>query len=111
MKRKRTLREIEHLFPKIKGAAQEALGERLGEVILYGSFARNQATEDSDIDIAVILRDDCNAGEAMSKLNDVISDLGLEFNELISILPLCRKEIENSKWPLYGSLREQGLKL
>ena len=111
MKKKRSIKEIEHLFPKIKDHIREIFRDRLHEVILYGSFANNQATSDSDIDIAVILKDDRPANEDREKLNDFISDLGLEANELISILPLCAKEIENSKWPLYSSLREHGIRL
>ena len=111
MKRKRTIKEIEHLFPRIKVCLREIFGDRLEEIILYGSFAKNQATEDSDIDLAVILKDGCESKTERERVNDIISDIGLEANELISILPLCAKEIEKSKWPLYGSLQEQGLRL
>ena len=111
MKKKRNIKEIEYLFPKIKGFIQEIFGDRLSEVLLYGSFADNRATDDSDIDIAVILKDDRRVEAEQKKLNDFIAELGLESNELISILPLCSKEIENSKWPLYESLQESGIRL
>ena len=111
MKKKRSIKEIEHLFPKIKNYIGEIFKDRLQAVILYGSFANNQATSDSDIDIAVILKDGQPANEELQKINDFISDLGLETNELISILPICAKEIQNSNWPLYSSLQENGIRL
>ncbi len=111
MQKRRSIREIEGLFPKIKSYLQEVFGERLGSVILYGSFAKNRANKNSDIDIAVILKENGEISAELKAVNNFISDLGLEYNELITILPLSLTEVENSRWPLYQSLREEGLRL
>lgn len=48
---KSTLNEITN---KVVKAAKESLGEKLDKVILYGSYARGDYNEESDIDIMVI---------------------------------------------------------
>lgn len=111
MRKNRGIKEIDHLFPKIKEYLRKVYGDKLEAIILYGSFAKNKATEDSDIDIAIILKEDINPSKEVDKINDFISDLGLEYNEFITILPLSLQEVENSIWPLYRSLHKEGIRL
>lgn len=111
MKKRRNIEEIKHLFPLIKKYLKKVYGERLEATVLYGSFAKNKATGDSDIDIAVILKDGVNANAKIDKVNDFISDLGLKYNELITILFLSSYEVKGSIWPLYKSLQEEGIRL
>jgi len=111
MRKNRNIKEIDHLFPKIKEYLRKVYGDKLEAIILYGSFAKNKATEDSDIDIAIILKEDINPSKEVDKINDFISDLGLEYNEFITILPLSLQEVENSIWPLHRSLRKEGIRL
>ncbi len=49
---------INKITSDFKLAMQKLYGERLENVILYGSYARNEQTEDSDIDLLVALKDD-----------------------------------------------------
>ncbi len=44
------------LFKKLVPAVREIYGDNLLKIILYGSVARNTATEDSDIDIAFLVK-------------------------------------------------------
>jgi len=41
---------------ELKGRLQEAAGDRLQAVIVYGSRARGQASPDSDLDVAAIVQ-------------------------------------------------------
>jgi len=107
--KKRSLKEIEHFLPQIKRYLKRVYGNRLESVILYGSFAKNQATEDSDIDIAIILKGKVNTLKEMDKINDFINNIELEYDELITILPISSNEIKNSIWPLYKSLKKEGI--
>jgi len=111
MKKKRSIKEINHLFPKIKEYLKKVYGNKLEAIIIYGSFANNKANEDSDIDIAIILKEKINPAKEVCRVVDFISDLGLEHDELITVLPLSLQEVENSIWPLYRSLREKGIRL
>lgn len=110
MKVKRTIKNIKDLLPKIRELLERIYGDRLMEVFLYGSFARNKAMKESDIDIAVVIRGRVNKTKEIDKIYDVLYDLMLETGELISVNPLSDEEIKNSIWPLYYHIRTEGIK-
>jgi len=111
MKGNRMIKEIEHLLPQIRNILKKIYGDRLVDIILYGSFAKNNATKESDIDIAVVLKGRINKSIEIDKIYDMLYDLMLETGELISIYPLSTKEIINSTWPLYHYIRTEGIKI
>ena len=108
---KRTRQQIEDLLPRIRKIIERIYGDRLMEVILYGSFARNTSTEDSDIDIAVLLKGRVDKVKEIDRIGDAIYDLMLETGELISVYPVSEHEFKNSVWPLYYHIRTQGIKI
>lgn len=111
MEKKRTRREIKHLLPRIRKLLESIYGNRLVNVILYGSFARNEANKESDIDIAVVLKGPVDKSKEIDLIYDELYDLMLETCELISVFPLSEEEIENSSWPLYYHIRTEGVKI
>jgi len=111
MRGNRMIREIEHLLPQIKALLKNIYGDRLADIILYGSFAKNNATKESDIDIAVVLKGRVNKSREIDKIYDVLYDLMLETGELISIYPLSDEEIRDSTWPLYYYIKTDGIRI
>ncbi|MFC0238991.1 nucleotidyltransferase family protein [Rhodopseudomonas telluris] len=64
------------------------------QIVLFGSRARGDFTEDSDFDLCVILRDDIPAGVfTPATLWAQVADLGLT----IQIVPLRRSRFEAAK--------------
>ena len=76
------------IIQKVKSKLQDLYGEKLVDVILFGSQARGDSASDSDIDVAVILNKEFNKYEEIDGIVDAIYDISLENEELISILPL-----------------------
>jgi predicted nucleotidyltransferase len=70
----------------------EDLGDKIESIVLYGSVARNEAHEDSDIDILVVTRDDDR------KLHDRISKIrtriDLDNNTLTVLVQMGKNELE-----------------
>ena len=56
-----TKSELQVVLKKVKSAAQQLYGDKLNKIILYGSYARGDNTDESDIDIMIVLN--CEAGE------------------------------------------------
>lgn len=111
MKIKRTKKEIEHLLPQIRKLLEKIYGDRLVDIFLHGSFARNNATEDSDIDIAVVLKGEVNKAKEIDRIGEVLYNLMLETDELISVYPASEDEFKNLVWPLYHHIRTDGVKI
>lgn len=82
------IHQRERAFEAFAQAAQDARGEHIHDIILYGSVARGEATEQSDVDVLVVLDEDKPSEELSSrpnKLSDLAFDIGLEYNVHISI--------------------------
>lgn len=92
---------------KIKEAAQ-ALAEAAKpvKVVLFGSYARGDATEDSDIDFLVIKRKVENRGRETTRLRETLIPLKV----YADVLVYSEAEVEKRKnWcttPVYWALRE-----
>jgi len=75
---------LNEITERICAAAKEVLGDKLEKVILYGSYARGDYNEYSDVDIFVLAdiaqEDCCKTG---LKISGFASDLELEYNILI----------------------------
>jgi predicted nucleotidyltransferase len=49
------LSQLKPLLNEFRQALIQYYGDRLSKIILYGSQARNDATENSDIDVMIVL--------------------------------------------------------
>jgi predicted nucleotidyltransferase len=71
----------------LRAALDQAYGERISRVILYGSRARGDHRRESDYDIAVFLKSAGSFFEENRRLAAVITDLSLETGTDISAIP------------------------
>ena len=65
---------------------ERRFGARVREVTLFGSVARGEATEESDVDVLVVI-DDVDATER-SAVYDLAYDAGARGDELVVVSPL-----------------------
>lgn len=76
--------ELGTLLAELKTGLKGLYGERLVSVILYGSQARGDATEDSDIDVLVVLQDNFDYSEEHERISFLTAALSLQYDTLIS---------------------------
>ena len=75
--------KILQLVRRIKNYLIERYGEKIRDVILYGSYAREQFTENSDIDILVLVDDTLSPFEVRKNISDLLLDILLDEGELV----------------------------
>jgi len=101
--------ERNELLRRVKSLLQEAFGPRLCGVILYGSEARGTAKPDSDIDLLVLLEGPVDYWAEVRRIIHVLYPLVLEGDRLIHAKPADAAEYEAQLWPLYQSVKEEGV--
>ena len=100
--------QVEQIIRTFKEKTEKLYGKRLKNILLYGSFARGQATEDSDIDLAVILEGEVDPCREIDAMIDLITDINLDFETLLSVFPLAVTDFEQLNSPLLLNLRKEG---
>ena len=90
----------------------DVLGDRVMSIILYGSTARGTNTEESDVDIAVMVRENIDK-EAEDKLSEFIVDMDLEYDKVFSLIDIDIDMFQ--KWesvtPFYKNIASEGIVL
>jgi len=77
---------LTEITERVCAAAREVLGDKLEKVVLFGSYARGDYDDESDIDImvlAAIAPEDANATREM--INGVLGYIDLEYDVLVSL--------------------------
>ena len=99
------------LFQKLVPAVCEIYGSNLISIILYGSVARNEATEESDIDVAVIVKNDDR--RMYDQWLDVAVELDLQYDQLIttSIIEIEKFDKWRNVMPYYRNIEKEGIVL
>ena len=82
------------------------------EVVMYGSYARGQETDESDIDMAIVLKAN-QTDEQYDQLTDVVVDYELDIGITLSIISIEKNEFKEWKntLPFYKNLAKEGIVL
>lgn len=99
---------IDKVIDELKTQLKDLYGDRLEEILLYGSYARGEETPESDIDIAVILSGEVKKGREIDRMIDIITDLNLKYDVLISIYPVSKDDYEHLNSPIIRNMRREG---
>lgn len=105
------MESLQKAFEKMIPALQNIFGNVLECIILYGSVARGTQTDESDVDIALIVRK--YTEDMHDKMIDLTVDLELEYNLVLSVLLIDYdnfKEWENVL-PFYKNVKKEGIML
>lgn len=83
-------------------------GDRMVDVVVFGSHADGTATDDSDLDIAVVLRDVVDAWTDARAADDILWRHTLESGITVSALVIDAVEWETSRRPVAATARASG---
>ncbi len=84
-------------------------GKNVDSIILYGSRARGDAHEDSDIDILVVLKDDFNYSEMLRLSSALVASLSLANDVVISRAFVTKVNYEKLQIPFLMNVRREGV--
>ena len=100
---------IQALLSELKAKLNRLYGERLVDLILYGSHARGEASETSDVDVLVVLRGDVDPWKELWQMTDAAYELTRASGELISLYPVSWSRFNSSESPFLANARREGV--
>jgi len=110
MSNKKVLESLVKLTEEFASKISELYGGRLNKdkVILYGSYARGDQRDDSDVDYLIVLND-----EEIKTLREIsfISLLGLKYGVWVSAIPFFISKLCFGETPLAYNIKNEGIVL
>lgn len=104
--------QLQTLLREIYEFAQAEFGEKLHSVILYGSYARGDFDEESDVDVMVLADVGLDIKRHAYRLDLLSSRLSLEYGVLVCILIKPFRQFEHYKTfiPFYTNVDREGVR-
>jgi len=97
------------ILRRCRAVLEGLYGDRLKEVVLYGSTARGEDTDESDIDLLVLLDGPVNAGAEILRIWEVLYPAQLESSRVISVFPADAASYSRRECNLYRNAQDEGV--
>ena len=101
--------KLQNILKRLRNGLSDVLDKRLDNIYLYGSQARGEARSDSDIDVIILLRGDFDHGEMLDLNIDLVADLSLEFDVVISRAFVTKDRYQHEMNPFYMNVRREAV--
>ena len=103
-------RKIKKILQELKKGLVEIYGDQLKAVYLFGSFARGEGKlPDSDIDVMIVLNGEFDYWEMDKRSSELVANLSLQNDVLISTKLTSEAKYTQSKMPLYINVRRESV--
>jgi predicted nucleotidyltransferase len=102
------MKDIDTILKRLKKDLKAALGEKIGNLILYGSYSRGDNTEYSDVDLLILVNSRLTRDETR-KVDDLIAGYSLEHDVVISGLVYPIDTYQRFNTPFLLNIKEEGI--
>jgi predicted nucleotidyltransferase len=103
--------EKDPVIDRIRSALRNAYGERLERIVLYGSRARGDASEESDYDVAVFLTNVASAWQEFDVLAGIELSILHATGQSVHAMPYRADILNDPRSPLMYEIRRDGIVL
>ena len=97
------------LVREVRDALSVLYGDRLTGVYLFGSHARGDAREGSDIDVAVVLRGPVDPWEEREQTSELLGDVSLREDCVVTALFVSDEDIRTTPYAIHRSIVREGV--
>ncbi|HEX8277265.1 MAG TPA: nucleotidyltransferase domain-containing protein [Segetibacter sp.] len=103
---------VSQLAKEYKESLQTLYGDEFVELIVFGSYAREDQNDESDMDFAVVLRSpETQVAKEIKKTSAISSRLSLKYGIAVSSLPVTHYKKETSMQGIYQEIRKEGISI
>lgn len=109
-----TKNQLDNISKRISQTYRSVYGDNIVAIYLYGSYARGNYSDESDIDITAIVKGDrLELQNKLKKIWDISADIGLENDVIVSPTVIPFEEFEEYKHtlPYYMNIQEEGKRI
>ena len=107
-------KELLDILSDVKDEVWEIFGDKLRQLVLYGSYARSEQDTESDIDIMIMV-DESEDGLRSYRylIADVMGELTIKYGKLISLTEVTYDHYTHflDVLPFYKRIDEEGIEM
>ena len=100
---------IRKLMKELKEGLAQIYGNKLNAVYLYGSYARGDYRQGSDVDVMILLKDYKSYWEEIQRSSQLASDISLKYEVTVSRLFIKEIQWQESVIPVLRNIRKDGV--
>ena len=101
--------DLTEVLYRLSGELDAFYGDRYKGLLLYGSYARGEAHEGSDVDLLLLLEGPVDPVEEILHLEPAKWPISLESGYVLSILPTSTDDYRKAEDPLLWNARREGI--
>lgn len=101
--------KVRKIVGELRQGLESLYSGRLERVVLYGSQARGDAEEGSDIDILVVLRGSVSPCDEIARTSELVAELSLKHDVLIVPTFISESRYKRGQSPLLLNVRREGV--
>jgi predicted nucleotidyltransferase len=102
---------IKSILTQLHNRFEVIYGDRLSNMLLYGSQARGDADSESDIDVLVVLKGKVSPCDEIDRTIKDIADVSLENDVVTSCVFVSEDQFDNERSPLLMNIRREGMEV
>jgi predicted nucleotidyltransferase len=101
--------KIQRLLAELKKGLTDLYGKRLKAVYLFGSYARGDYNNNSDLDVMIVLDNYTSYWDELVYSAELASDLSLEYDVTISRMIMTEDQWKKGDLPILRNIRAEGV--
>ena len=99
---------VQKLLGELKKELARIYGEQLKSVYLYGSYARGDNQQGSDVDVMIVLKDYKRYSDEIKRTSELNAKLSLSYNLSVSRVFMTEERWKHDDSPFLRNVRTQG---
>lgn len=100
---------LKQILKEYRTGLKKVLGEDLDSIVLYGSQARGEAVEGSDIDVLCVMKRPFDYGELILRTSEITAELSLKYDVVLSRSFARLEDYKTRQTPFLMNVRREGV--
>lgn len=100
--------DLETVLGRLERGLEDLYGGRYRGLVLYGSYARGEADDESDVDLLLLLEGEVDRTREVLRVEPVKWPLALESGYVLSVVPVGATEFRDALEPFLWNARSEG---
>lgn len=108
---KKIPKKVERILAETKNRLTDLYHGQLKEIILFGSYARGDFSEGSDIDLLLLFDGSSAPLAERDRYFSAVCELSLKYDTVLSVVPMDAQTYQTKKTPLILNIHKEGQRI